>query len=712
MASKIPAPGVQAGVQQERKRKRPVVSCIECHSRKQKCDRSQPCSNCSKREKVHLCTYEHPFAKASSDWFLPETNHDLTTASTNFSALSLSPASKAIDEAISEDLGYSKSSTTGTLGMIRKIGGTSNSCELPLNSSSSRPVLENYETASHYRALIRQLPAKRYRDPLVRMFFTDVAWHYDIVDEAVFRDLEKTWSLISYASFPQYQTALPANTRFFPALFFQVLAQGLLFQPLHNESMLDDLKYAPDMSFADLASEYSDIGDQICRTLGKRDMSIVKIQAGLLRTSFLKSTGSVVEAWHTLGSTIKDAEEIGLHRVCSIQEEEVYPFVAYPIEQQWDVSLRRKLWLALHLWDSHMAVVLERPMSTKIQPAVPLTLKYISHGRTTSIYQFDGEDSHTPTPFGIILHGYDAAYKYLQDIHDMESSIVNRDQYDRVERIHSEISVNIQNLPDWARIENTNREYDKAPGYQWLPASREILVTEVNFTLLALHRPHIFAHRSSRNKALQAGLAILESQNRLFNMAEPRQYGVFNFVFTTFDAMALIAALFIAFPEENLEQLVSSTQAIERGLARLESIRLQNKLAATAHATIQELYTKLTKIMVSAIMNYDDQPATSLSALTGPQTCITPAAHDAFSAFVPPTCEAGLADSMPLPLGFSTSVPLQSFHDLVFQQLPSLDGPKHSDNVSPHETVLGSLGGDSRNQNLWGLEENSHNEEP
>ena len=69
------------------------------------------------------------------------------------------------------------------------------------------------------------------------------------------------------------------------------------------------------MELIDLAKEFSDAGHQILSVLGPTEPALAKIQAGLQRATFLKSTGSVIEAWHVLGSAIRDAQELGLHRL-------------------------------------------------------------------------------------------------------------------------------------------------------------------------------------------------------------------------------------------------------------------------------------------------------------------------------------------------------------------------------------------------------------
>lgn len=48
----------------EGKRTRVHFSCVECHRRKQKCDRKEPCSQCVARRVPHLC---RPFLNGVED---------------------------------------------------------------------------------------------------------------------------------------------------------------------------------------------------------------------------------------------------------------------------------------------------------------------------------------------------------------------------------------------------------------------------------------------------------------------------------------------------------------------------------------------------------------------------------------------------------------------------------------------------------------------
>ncbi|KAH7355131.1 hypothetical protein BKA65DRAFT_535415 [Rhexocercosporidium sp. MPI-PUGE-AT-0058] len=51
---------------QTKKRNRGLLSCTECHRRKQKCDRAQPCTDCKERGLPNRCTYLTP-GKSNED---------------------------------------------------------------------------------------------------------------------------------------------------------------------------------------------------------------------------------------------------------------------------------------------------------------------------------------------------------------------------------------------------------------------------------------------------------------------------------------------------------------------------------------------------------------------------------------------------------------------------------------------------------------------
>lgn len=745
-----PEPGMGDGQQQQQRRRRMVISCNECHRRKQRvrpfslpvslllrgqlglltadggqCDRRQPCSNCSKRDKMvsrrrrvrarcsasadaaqHLCVYEKPEPEPAQLYAGPASSESVSLSggpraympqpgpssvdnspSSLQSQTTVSPAAAVVaHQSVAEDLGYSLTSPTGTLGIIRQIESSEHASA---SSSAARSSRESRATASEarnardvslqYRSVLRQLPPKRYVDLLVRGFFVDVAWHYHVVDKGPFEEQLASWYRVSYTALNHGPMSMPPETRLFPALLFQVLAQALLSQPLCSNDALNDLKYAPEMTYSDLAVEYSDAGNTIMAMLGSRDSNMVKVRAGLLRASFQKSTGSVIEAWHSLGSTIRDAQEMGLHRIGTGPDD----LAMGPLEQLQELESRRKMWLVLHLWDAHMAVVLGRPMSTKLDHDVfSLSLDCI-YGIKAAVTGNDESlwlERHQPTPFAVILWLYHAAGRYLQDIHELESAGATQDRYPVVQEMHAAIVDGMRRLPDWARVNNPNTAWDHEPSCSWLPAARETLKTELYFVLLALHRPYIFSVAASRNEALKAALQILASQGRLFGLTEPRRYVAFDLVLATFDAMVLVASIYILYPHENAQHVDASIRGIEWGLARLDAMRVCNNMAGSAYDTVQTMYGRLRRRLAGAAVPASRAAMGLLSVASVPGPAPGPARR---SGSAPATSTPSPHD-VPIrhlghdraygALGFAHSLdalpPPQPLQHLVFQQLP------------------------------------------
>ncbi|KAK4502628.1 hypothetical protein PRZ48_006054 [Zasmidium cellare] len=444
-----------------------------------------------------------------------------------------------------------------TAGIIHELG----EITIPGHSSSSR----NEHTSGQYAHIIRELPSPRHMDILVQSFFQNVAWHYDIVDEATFTNQLFHWRCLTHQQLQCAPDSLPTNLRSFPALLFQVLAQALLFQPRDHDETLDELKYAANMELSDRAADYSDAGHRLVSSFVKSEITLTTVQAELMRACFEKTTGAVTEAWHTLGTAIRDAQELGLHRLKP--EPTLYLRNESPERDQ-----GCKLWMMLHFWDAHMAIVLGRPTSTRMDPkTVPLPALC--------------DSNRPPQPRDVILCGYHTAHKFLQDIHDLESmddcSLV-------VQEIHEDLLNNIATLPRWA---SPQRLRQGEP--HWLSMALEVMFSEIHFVLFALHRPFVFVDSTNRTNAVYAATQILESQRRLFDLSEPLQYRAFTFVFSTFDAMVLIAAVHIRFPDEFVEQLPATIANFEEVLTRFEILQASNKLAGPAFKVLQRLYGKM-----------------------------------------------------------------------------------------------------------------------
>lgn len=459
------------------------------------------------------------------------------------------------------------------------------------NSSSANTTSQaglGNDVNRKYKEAVRQLPSQAYIEPLVQTFFSEINWQYDLIDERSFKDQLAAWRKISYFELQADVGKLALETFVFPALLFQVLAHALLFHPPDDQT-IGSLITMAGMTFHDLGSEYSETGADLLARLEKKNITISAVQAGLLRASFLKSSGKVIEAWHTIGAVIRDAQDIGLHtgRVVSSQS---------PVEsncKRESVGLMgQKAWVVLHIWDVHMAVVLGRPIATDFDIDI-FAGKIEDTGKRKDLFSHWQSETDPPRPFDIIIAGYNVAYRYFKDIHQLENNGASSKDYSVVENISAAIKENLKLLPSWCHLEYPDSKFDRLPGCQWLPVARNGLSSLIHFVILALHRPFIFSVANSRTEALEAGLSILRAQERLFEQLEPRQRKVFNFVYASFDAIVLITALCLAFPDENLEPKADCIEAIEKGIKRLGICGQSNLMAMSAHDVVCSLYHRL-----------------------------------------------------------------------------------------------------------------------
>lgn len=202
--------------QPPRKRRRIIISCTECHRRKQKCDRSLPCANCVSRNKQDSCRYETgaPTVKAAQEPTPPEqaaappsgaaavgtaepkrrgrvSKYDIdprlaataaasattTTTATTPGSARLQQSSLEAAEANNTNFGYSATGAS-TLGLMKRIddGGES----LASMAMGAQDTTAYFGTRERYKSLVRQLPARPYIEKLVDIYFKDFNWQYNV----------------------------------------------------------------------------------------------------------------------------------------------------------------------------------------------------------------------------------------------------------------------------------------------------------------------------------------------------------------------------------------------------------------------------------------------------------------------------------------------------------------------------------------------------
>ncbi|KAI3555379.1 fungal specific transcription factor domain-containing protein [Colletotrichum abscissum] len=597
-----------------KKRRRVVISCTECHRRKQKCDRDLPCANCKSRNKQDACKYETgaPTAKDNrkpdGEGARPTHVQSLSNAAANW--------------------GYSQAGAS-TLGLMRKIESANGDGQLS-HLGGAAHVEDQFATKERYKSLIRQLPAKGYIEKLIDVYFHEFNHQYYALEEDLFKEQFAEWSNIPFSvlsnSGPQ---ALSPDLRVFPALLFQVLATALLTLPEGSQDFYDHLKYAGNMTFEDLAADYSESGVGILSLLGKRQITLTTVQADFLRAAFLKYMAKVTESvvqWHAIGSAIRDAQEIGMHRD-SLDPSPASDDTGDMLENMWLIQRRRKLYMVLMTWDIHCALVLGRPGSIDwriLPPSLPIDAPPPKDRRKTPIAPRDDERD-PPTPLTKSIWAFKLVGP-MREILELEHDGPCPKDYSKVDRVHQICMELDEATPAYFRLENPDTKWDGNPlCSSWLQSVRFYLPQMNLFNLMALHRPYIFNRQKSRTEALKASIEMLHRQMLTFQGLDAGSWRNFSLFFGSFDAVVLMASIYILFPKENLDMAGSAMQHFHWTTERFEAMQERNPLAKAAKGVLQAIFNKFKK----AVGN--PAPPASLSSLASQTTPASTADNSSLS---------------------------------------------------------------------------------
>ncbi|CAK7209541.1 hypothetical protein SCUCBS95973_000475 [Sporothrix curviconia] len=713
------ASNTAASTQPLRKRKRRVVSCAECHRRKQKCDRNLPCKACIDRKMEASCHYE---TVAMSR----ERHHMRVLEAASYGRALQAGGTMPVKAA---GFGYAQSSAS-TLGFLNRLdGGIGNGVagcgdisglmgangninglgsgygaaggdgrpdgatlasmvsesadaagivptaqaahaaamaeqqlyyqqqqqqqgahQSQLQSKQAtagqqqheshklihsqhpsfdhqlyqRPQIgDPYGTAHRYRSLVRELPPRPAIDRLVNIYFKMFNWNYYAIDEDIFYKQLADWSDVAMGPFGTLQSPhqLSPDLRAFPALLFNVMAMGLLMLDPNKEedaAFFDDIKHTANVTCEDLALDYSEAGMGILSLLGKRQMSFTTVLAGFARGAFLKYVALITEAihqWHVIGSAIRDAQEIGLHR-SSMDPKPWTQTAEAVLENEWEIQRRRRLWMTLVSWDVQMGVILGRPITVDMNARITLPVDCIMPKtfaeRSTMPVQLRGEND-PPTPLSRAIWSFEAISP-LRTVIELEKDGPCPRDFSRVDALHETIKDIESRTPPFFRMDNPDTRFDGLPGFAWLPSIRATMPQILIFNYMALHRPYIFTRAKSRTEALKACIRMLQVQRVHFASLKPQQYKTFSLFFGTFDSLVLMAAIYILFPKEHPELLPEAIQHYRWSVQRFEVMMEHYSLARSALGVLHAIYLRLRKTLGISFLENDH----GLSGILGP----------------------------------------------------------------------------------------------
>ncbi|KAI0036765.1 hypothetical protein K488DRAFT_14739, partial [Vararia minispora EC-137] len=494
-------------------------SCGECHRRKQKasqsplpcCDRQIPCSHCRARKVPELCKAYTP-GKPDQDIHLrlARLEHIIEIALPQYATRpslsndrrSVSP-SGAHSQADEEDLsggtfqsgrwyGNSASGSVAPGSLLEQLqnampGNTSavrdgtvkafvvanvidsvRQDAEPTPADNLKALIQDCGVPPHkITELVQELPPQRLSTALIDHYFTSINWTRYPISERDFRQ--------SYASVcANGVSAHPNDVRFLPLLFV-VLAISVRLSPEHiggdaRSRRLTSLRYywASRRSLLIAAAIQPD--------------SLDMVLTRLLSARFLTFDRRITECWSQLGAAVRTAQALGLHRdggnmarhlICSEPD-------------NGNVEYRRRVWAYLYHADRSYALVLGRPNA--IQDVYTSTHPPLNVEDEISLAEISNPPPlTTPTRMTFVILRHTLAVVIGKIVHHYQQ-VRHNSHYSDVLALDEELLKFLHNLPPHYSM-NPDTSLDET--LPFVPAHRCLLITEILFVRISLHRPYL-----------------------------------------------------------------------------------------------------------------------------------------------------------------------------------------------------------------------------
>lgn len=160
--------------------------------------------------------------------------------------------------------------------------------------------------------------------------------------------------------------------------------------------------------------------------------------------------------------------------------------------------------------------------------------------------------------------------------------------YHMVGVLHQQVLAILDNTKPVLRHQNPDTSWDLQ--FPYLAQQREELVTIVFTFLTALHRPHLSTHVDSRRAVLQAGIVVLDSQQRLFDRTKPHHYTLCHLSFYTVDAAILLSAVIALYPQQIPEDTSNVHRVLQQAVVRLSKMAPVNPTAKSGLDVLRRCY--------------------------------------------------------------------------------------------------------------------------
>ncbi|KAF3007742.1 hypothetical protein E8E13_009959 [Curvularia kusanoi] len=324
-----------------------------------------------------------------------------------------------------------------------------------------------------------------------------------------------------------------------------------------------------------LTDRFSNAAEQLTQSFKASNTCIERVQEQFLKGAWLKSESRIVESWHALGCTIREAQELGIDRDANIDG-----------LSEFDIEIRRRIWALLYIWDWQMGAWLGRPNLID-QKNLSFKLPNLRLDQSSS-------NPNLLSPFAHMALQASLGRRLNIIMGDAQS--VDALSADHILNIEAELDKFIDELPPIFRLHDPDTSLDAEHPYfvfQRLQLHTVLYVTKLDFLkpFLTRVRDDKKTDRDDEFRVMGINLAldVLEVARRLFDHEFPINAKFHMVVFSIFDTSTILCSAIIHDTQRRLPRRDEVVDAIASSLDRLYQLSLSTKLGASSYAFLYKL---------------------------------------------------------------------------------------------------------------------------
>ncbi|KAL1612339.1 hypothetical protein SLS60_000565 [Paraconiothyrium brasiliense] len=352
----------------------------------------------------------------------------------------------------------------------------------------------------------------------------------------------------------------------FTCLLLRVLSYSVQYLTPELRKMIEfELACSPQV----MTDRFHNAAEQLSKSFSASSTCIERVQELFYKGAWLKSESRIVESWHSLGCTIREAQELGLDQETS---NEGLP--------EFDIEIRRRLWTLLYIWDWQMSAWLGRPHL--------IDQKDLSFQFPSLRLDQSASEPNLLSPFAHIVLQAQIGRRIALLMGDVQAtSDLSPDQ---VFRALDEIRDFIDELPPVFRIEDPDLSLDEQHPYYVF--QRYQLHVVIHMAMLDLLKPYLTRDSKSpetmqdarlRETGVETALKMLNIARALFDHEFPINAKFHMVVFCIFDTATILCSAIIHDVDNVLPHRERVMDAVEGALDMLQQLSLTTKLGASSY---------------------------------------------------------------------------------------------------------------------------------